>query len=136
MVGLKNRIVSDKKDNFIQRARVLLASKNLLMSDKTLEVLYWVLYYTYDYHKLDSSKEFKNMNQMHISIAKEMGVYSSYVGAYINDRLIAYNILGRTMSIPSDKFSRARIEKYNVPQWLESLYKSSDFKIDLSYSYE
>lgn len=120
----------------MKRARVLLSSRELLMSDKTLEVLYWVLYYSIDYIKLDKHKEFKNMNQMHIAIAKEMGVYSAYIGAYINDRLIANKLISRIMSIPNDKFSKARIEKYEIPPWLESLYSSADFKLELTYSYE
>jgi hypothetical protein len=132
----KQEIKNIKKDNFIQRARVLLASKGMLMSDKTLEVLYWVLFYSLDYPKLHKEKTFKNMNQMHIAIAKEMGVYSSYIGAYINDRLISNKLITRTMSIPSDRFSRARIEKYDIPAWLESVYNSETFKMELTFNYE
>lgn len=132
----KQEIKNIKKENFIQRARVLLASKGMLMSDKTLEVLYWVLFYSLDYPKLHKEKSFKNMNQMHIAIAKEMGVYSSYIGAYINDRLITNKLITRTMSIPSDRFSRARIEKYEIPAWLESIYNSETFKMELIFNYE
>jgi hypothetical protein len=132
----KQDIKDKKKENFMQRSRVLLASKGLLMSDKTLEVLYWVLFYSLEFPLANKDKTFKNMNQMHIAIAKEMGVYSSYIGAYINDRLISNKLITRTMSIPSDRFSRARIEKYDVPAWLESVYNSDNFKMELTFSYE
>lgn len=136
MKVLKQEFKNDKKNGFIERARVLLASRGILLSDKTYEVLYWVLYYIIDQDQKYNGKVFKNMNQMHVVIAKEIGVYSSYVGAYINDRLIKNNILSKKMSIPSDKFSKARIESYELPSWLITLYKSKDFKLEITFNYE
>ncbi len=91
----KQTIKKGKKECFMERARVLLATRGLLLSDKTLEVLYWVLYYKIDYPALDANNanKFKNMNQMHVVIAKHMQVFSSYIGAYINDRIIPFKIL-------------------------------------------
>jgi hypothetical protein len=133
---LKQEFKNNKKDGFIERARVLLASKGILLSDKTYEVLYWLLYYILDQDQKIDGKAFKNMNQMHIAIAKEIGVYSSYVGAYINDRLIKNKIISKQMSISSDKFSKAKIEKYELPSWLVTLYKSKDFKLEITFNYE
>lgn len=133
---LKQEHKNNKKEIFIQRVRVLLATKGLLLSDKTYEVLYWLLYYLYDQDFKFEGKEFKNINQMHIAIAKEIGVYSSYVGAYINDRLVKNKILGKNMSLSSDKFSKARIDGYNIPGWLETLYKATDLKFELIFNYE
>jgi hypothetical protein len=132
----KQDIKNNKKDVFIQRARVMLASRGLVPSNKTLEVLYWVMYYTFDHPFNSKDQEFKNMNQMHVLIAKQMEVAPPYIGSYLNKRLIDKKILSRTMSVPTDRFSRAKIEKYDIPLWLETLYTSDKFKIDLTYSYE
>ena len=72
---LKQEFKNNKKDGFIERARVLLASKGILLSDKTYEVLYWVLYYILDQDQKLNGKQFKNMNQMHVAIAKEQYYY-------------------------------------------------------------
>jgi hypothetical protein len=133
---LKQEFKNSKKEGFIERARVLLASKGILLSDKTYEVLYWVLYYILDQDQKLNGKQFKNMNQMHVAIAKEIGVYSSYVGAYINDRLVKNNIIAKKMSLSSDKFSKAKIEKYELPSWLITLYKSKEFKLEITFQYE
>jgi hypothetical protein len=133
---LKQQFKNNKKDGFIQRVRILLATKGLLLSDKTYEVLYWLLYYILEQDQKLDGKTFKNMNQMHVAIAKEIGVYSSYVGAYINDRLIKNNIITKQMSISSDKFSKAKIEKYEIPNWLITLYNSQDFKLEITLNYE
>ena len=133
---LKQEFKNSKKEGFIERSRVLLASKGILLSDKTYEVLYWVLYYILDQDQKLNGKQFKNMNQMHVAIAKEIGVYSSYVGAYINDRLVKNNIIAKKMSLSSDKFSKAKIEKYELPSWLITLYKSKEFKLEITFQYE
>ena len=133
---LKQEFKNNKKNGFIERARVLLASKGILLSDKTYEVLYWVLYYILDQDQKLNGKQFKNMNQMHVAIAKEIGVYSSYVGAYINDRLVKNNIITKKMSLSTDKFSKAKIEKYELPSWLITLYKSKEFKLEITFQYE
>lgn len=133
---LKQEHKNNKKEIFIQRVRVLLATKGLLLSDKTYEVLYWLLYYLYDQNFKFEGKEFKNINQMHIAIAKEIGVYSSYVGAYINDRLVKNKIIGKNMSLSSDKFSKAKIDGYSIPNWLETLYQATDLKFELIFNYE
>lgn len=133
---LKQEFKGNKKEIFIQRARVLLATKGIMLSDKTYEVLYWLMYYLYDQNYQYEGKEFKNINQMHVAIAKEIGVYSSYVGAYINDRIVKHKIIGKNMSLSSDKFSKAKIEGYTIPPWLESLYNSPNLKFDLTFDYE
>ena len=134
----KQSIKKGKKECFIERARVLLATRGLLLSDKTLEVLYWVLYYKIDYPTLDANNvnKFKNMNQMHVVIAKHMQVFSSYIGAYINDRIIPFKILKKTVSIPADRFSKPRVLDYEIPQWLEKMYKDKEFKLDINFIYE
>lgn len=134
----KQQITKNKKECFIERARVLLATKGILLSDKTLEVLYWVLYYKIDYPALDPKNvnKFKNMNQMHVVIAKHMQVFSSYIGAYINDRIIPFSILKKVVSEPTDKFSKPRVLDYDIPQWLEKMYKDKEFKLDIKFSYE
>jgi hypothetical protein len=35
------------------------------------------------------------------------------------------------MSLSSDKFTKAKIEKYEIPSWLVTLYKSQDFKLEI-----
>ena len=133
---LKQEFKNNKKDGFIERARVLLASKGILLSDKTYEVLYWVLYYILDQDQKLNGKQFKNMNQMHVVIAKHMQVFSSYIGAYINDRIIPFKILKKTVSIPADRFSKPRVLDYEIPQWLEKMYKDKEFKLDINFIYE
>ena len=133
---LKQEFKGNKKDIFIQRIRVLLATKGIVLSDKTYEVLYWLLFYYYDEKMQYQGKEFKNMNQMHIAIAKEIGVYSSYVGAYINDRLVKNKIITKKMSLSADRFSKAKIDGYEIPQWLETIYHTEELKIETILNYE
>jgi hypothetical protein len=134
----KQTIQKSKKECFMDRARVLLATKGLLLSDKTLEVLYWVLYYKIDHPKLHPSNvdQFKNMNQMHVVIAKHMQVFSSYIGAYINDRIVPFKILKKVVSNPVDKFSKPRVLDYEIREWLEKMYKEKTFNININYVYE
>lgn len=134
----KQKIEKSKKECFMDRARVLLATKGFLFSEKTLEVLYWVLYYKLEFPKEHPSNanKFKNMNQMHIEIAKHMQVFSSYIGAYINDRILPFNIIKKVVSKPTDRFSKARVLDYEIPAWLEKLYNEKHFAINIDFIYE
>ena len=40
------------------------------------------------------------------------------------------------MSLSTDKFSKAKIEKYELPSWLITLYKSKEFKLEITFQYE
>jgi hypothetical protein len=78
----------------------------------------------------------KEISQEEKDIAKEIGVYSSYVGAYINDRLVKNKIITKKMSLSTDRFSKAKIDGYEIPQWLETIYHTEELKIETILNYE
>jgi hypothetical protein len=130
MKAYKKEITGERKELFIKRLNILLASQGRSVTYKTAEIVYYILYYK------SQDNDYKNMNQMHVQIAKELGVYSSYIGAYVTDHIVPKGLLTRNIVLPQQKFSRHKIEDYTIPEWLWSLYRSKEFKIDLTLIYE
>lgn len=130
MKSYKKEFSGPKKETFMKRLNVLLAAQGKSITYKTSEILYYILYYK------RSGNDYKNMNQMHVQIAKELGVYSSYIGAYVTDHIVPKGLLKRKIILPSKQFVRHKIEDYDIPEWLWTLYDSKDFKIEIVLSYE
>ena len=116
-------------NSFKKRVRILLATKHIELTDKCLETLYWIIHYTL------SKEEFANANRMHVKVAKEIGSYATYVGAYVKDIIIPKKLLTRNEFIKQGS-TRKTILGYNIPAWLEKAYSSKDFSINIRLSYE
>ena len=105
-------------------------------TERVVSKIYHKITYNDNVFDINITGESDSMNplgyyyQVHHPIT--IKVFSSYIGAYINDRIIPFKILKKTISIPADRFSKPRVLDYEIPQWLEKMYKDKEFKLDIN----
>ena len=123
-------IKSDKLSTFKKRVRIYLALQNKEITDKCLEVLYWIIHFS------ESDQEFKNSHRIHTEAAKKLTTYPSYVGSYTREHLESKGYVKREEFIPEKSGSRKVIKGYKIQPWLLKLYSSNELKMELELNYE
>lgn len=130
MIFKPKELKSSHIDSFKRRMRIFLALKNVEITDKCLEVLYWIIHFS------ESEKIYKNSHQIHKDAAKKIGTYPSYIGSYSREHLESKGYLKREEFIPAGIGARKVIKGYKVPDWIMNLYNNPTLKMELIISYE
>ena len=125
----KKELTDSHINTFKKRVRVMLATEEVVITEKCLEVLYWIIHFTV------SGKEYKNANRLHLDVALKMGSFTTYIAAYVVDQIVPKKLLKREEYIREASGLKV-IKGYIIPKWLLTVYNDKVFKIDLTLMYE
>lgn len=111
-----------KLEIFKIRLRVILALKNIEITDWSVNVLYWFIFFK------ELNKKYKNSAALEQDIATQLKRSDKYVRAYFNSVLIKKDL------IKKDKDKNNKVN-YTIEPWILQIYFNEELNFNININY-